>query len=69
MINVVIKALAWHKYNSVALDENQKRIVNMLLDGFEVKLTSAKWAKICKCSQDTATRAINYLLKNNILER
>ncbi|WP_406041570.1 Fic family protein [Succinimonas sp.] len=65
----VIKALAWQKYNSVALDDNQKKIVNMLLDGFEGKLTSGKWAKICKCSQDTATRAINYLLKNNILVR
>lgn len=65
----VIKALAWQKYNSVALDDNQKKIVNMLLGGFEGKLTSGKWAKICKCSQDTATRAINYLLKNNILVR
>ncbi|WP_406546155.1 Fic family protein [Succinimonas sp.] len=65
----VIKALAWQKYNSVALDDNQKKIVNMLLDGFEGKLTSGKWAKICKCSQDTAIRAINYLLENNILER
>ena len=39
------------------------------MDGFEGKLTSAKWAKICNCSQDTAIRAINYLLENNILVR
>ena len=65
----VIKAMAWQKYNSAALDDNQKKIVNMLLDGFEGKLTSAKWAKICKCSQATATRSINYLLENNILVR
>ncbi len=65
----VIRALTWQKYNSAALDENQKKIVNMLLDGFEEKITTAKWAKICKCSQDTATRSINYLLKNNILVR
>ena len=65
----LIKAMAWQKYNSVALDDNQKKIVNMLLDGFEGKLTSVKWAKICKCSQATATRSINYLLENNILVR
>lgn len=65
----IIRALAWQKYNSVALDDNQKKIVNMLMDGFEGKLTSGKWAKICKCSQDTAIRAINYLLENNILVR
>ncbi|MBQ3681539.1 MAG: hypothetical protein II922_00470 [Succinimonas sp.] len=65
----IIRALAWQKYNSVALDDNQKKIVNMLMDGFEGKLTSGKWAKICKCSQDTATRSINYLLENNILVR
>lgn len=65
----VIRALTWQKYNSAALDENQKKMVNMLLDGFEEKITSAKWAKICKCSQATATRSINYLLENNILVR
>ena len=41
----------------------------MLLDGFEGNLTSSKWAKICKCSQDTAIRSIKYLIENNILKQ
>ncbi|MBQ8707056.1 MAG: hypothetical protein IJ523_03085 [Succinivibrionaceae bacterium] len=39
----------------------------MLLDGFEGNLTSGKWAKICKCSQDTANREISQLVSMNIL--
>jgi Fic family protein len=39
------------------------------LDGFEGKLTSSKWAKICKCSQDTALRDIKDLLEKQILKK
>ena len=66
---IVSKALCWQKFSQVALDANQQKIINMLLDGFSGNLTSGKWAKICKCSQDTAGRSINYLIKNNILEQ
>ena len=41
--------------------------MNKLLNGFEGKLTSSKWAKIAKCSQDTATRDIQDLLVKGIL--
>ena len=37
------------------------------MDGFEGKLTSSKWAKIAKCSQDTATRDIQDLVAKGIL--
>ena len=67
--SIVNKALCWQRFNKITLDSNQRKMINMLLDGFEGNLTSSKWAKICKCSQDTATRAINYLIDNNILEQ
>jgi Fic family protein len=44
-------------------------MLNKLLDGFDGKLTSSKWAKICKCSSDTAVRDINDLIEKNILEK
>jgi Fic family protein len=40
-----------------------------LLDGFEGKLTSSKWSKLTKCSQDTALRDINDLLARQILTK
>jgi Fic family protein len=43
--------------------------VNRLLDGFEGKLTSSKWAKLAKCSQDTANRDINDLVKRGVLAK
>ena len=49
------------------LNERQRAILNRLLDGFEGKLTSSKWATITKCSQDTASRDIDDLLRRGIL--
>ena len=66
---IIHKALCWQEFNKTVLDKNQQKIINMLLDGFEGNLTSGKWAKICKCSQDTAARSIKYLIENNILEQ
>ncbi len=66
---IVTKAMTWQKLNKIALDNNQKKIITMMLDGFEGNLTSSKWAKICKCSQDTAIRSINYLVENKVLEQ
>lgn len=50
-----------------SLNERQKKIIHLLLEGFEGKLTTSKWAKISKCSQDTAYRDILDLLKRGIL--
>ena len=60
---IVTKAMTWQKLNKIALDNNQKKIITMMLDGFEGNLTSSKWAKICKCSQDTLFAQLTILLK------
>jgi Fic family protein len=44
-------------------------LLNCLLDGFEGKLTSSKWAKLANCSQDTALRDITQLLEYGLLRR
>ena len=66
---IMIKAEHWIEFNKFPLDENQKKIINMLFDGFEGNLTSSKWAKICKCSQDTASRSIKQLVEFGILKQ
>lgn len=67
--NILKKAKLWQKFNEINLDDHQRKIINTLLDGFEGNLTSSKWAKICKCSQDTAIRSIKYLVENQILKQ
>lgn len=66
---VIKKAKFWEKHATALLNDRQKIMVNKLLDGFVGKLTSSKWAKIVKCSSDTAIRDINDLLNKNILEK
>ena len=69
LTRVLNKANFWNKHIETNLNERQKKILNKLLDGFEGKLTSSKWAKISKCSKDTAIRDINDLLVKDILQR
>lgn len=66
---IIFKAEHWMEFNKFPLDENQKKMINMLFDGFEGNLTSSKWAKICKCSQDTASRSIKQLVEYGILKQ
>ncbi len=66
---IVSKSLCLQKCSQVAMDKRQYKIIAMLFDGFEGKITSSKWAKICKCSQDTAQRAIKCLVDNGILKQ
>lgn len=61
------KAAYWERYKNISINERQRKILNKLWDGFEGKLTSSKWAKICSCSQDTALRDINDLLAKGML--
>ena len=49
------------------MNERQRKVINRLWDGFEGKLSSSKWAKICRCSQDTALRDIQDLIAKRIL--
>ena len=53
----------------MALNERQIKVLNLMLDGFDGKLTSSKWAKLTKCSQDTAARDIALLVERGILRK
>jgi Fic family protein len=66
---ILAKAKFWTDHANTALNQRQKMLLNKLLDGFEGKLTSSKWAKIGKCSNDTAIRDINDLIDKGILQR
>jgi Fic family protein len=63
------KAEFWKKHAAALLNERQRDILNRLLDGFDGKLTSSKWAKIEKCSPDTALRDIHDLVDRKILTK
>lgn len=62
------KATFWAKHQ-MDLNNRQSLLLNKFLDGFEGKLTSSNWAKISKCSSDTAIRDINDLIQKNILTK
>ncbi|MBR7968601.1 Fic family protein [Burkholderia cenocepacia] len=66
---VLIKARFWQRYAGVAMNERQIKVMNRLLDGFEGKLTTTKWAALAKCSQDTALRDITELVERGMLRR
>ncbi|MFY9330034.1 MAG: Fic family protein [Georgfuchsia sp.] len=61
--SVLIKARFWERYAGSGMNERQIKLLNRLLDGFEGKMTTSKWAKIAKCSQDTAYRDILGLIE------
>jgi Fic family protein len=66
---VLRKAEFWKKYAAAKINERQRDVLNRLLDGFEGKLTSSKWAKLEKCSPDTALRDITELVNLGILKK
>jgi Fic family protein len=66
---VLTKARFWEIHAGVSLNDRQRTIINRLLDGFEGKLTSSKWAMLTKCSQDTALRDIDDLVQRGILTK
>lgn len=65
--NVLVKARFWDTHKDRFFNERQKLMLLRLLEGFEGKLTSSKWAKIAKCSPDTALRDIATLVEYGIL--
>ncbi len=69
LVRVLTKADFWQKQKDTDLNVRQKLMLNKLLDGFEGKLTSSKWAKITKTSTDTALRDIQDLQNKNILKK
>ncbi|WP_321437315.1 Fic family protein [uncultured Bacteroides sp.] len=66
---VLKKAAFWNEHRSVSMNERQIKMVNLLWDGFDGKLTSSKWGKITKCSADTALRDIQDLIAKDILRK
>ncbi len=66
---VLHKADFWEMHKNTELNSRQRLMINKLLDGFEGKLKSSKWAKITKCSQDTALRDIRDLMEKGILRQ
>ncbi len=67
LASVLAKARFWERHGNAAFNDRQRAILNRLLNGFEGKLTSSKWAKLCKCSQDTASRDIDDLITRGVL--
>jgi len=66
---VLGKARFWERFAKTPFNERQVKVLNKLLDGFEGKLTTSKWAKIAKCSQDTAYRDILTLIDYEALRK
>lgn len=69
LTGILRKAAIWARVNQHPVNERQKQVLNRLLDGFEGKLTSSKYAKLAKCSEDTALRDIQALVGSGILLR
>ena len=67
LAGVFKKARFWESHPAGSINERQRTMINKLFDGFEGKLTSSKWAKITRCSQDTALRDILDLVEKGIL--
>ncbi len=66
---VLKKARFWEKHAQTILNERQILVLNRFMGDFEGKLSSSKWAKLAKCSTDTALRDIQDLLNKNILQK
>lgn len=69
LAGILAKAEFWRAHAEEPLTASQRKMLNMLFDGFNGNLTSSKWAKICKVSQDTASREINALVAKGILRK
>ena len=67
--SVLAKARFWERFATEPLNQRQIAILNRLLDGIEGKLTTSKWAKLAKCSQDTAYRDILDLVRRGALRK
>lgn len=65
--SVLKKTRFWEAQDAEGFNDRQRKVLNRLLDGFEGKLTSSKWASLARCSQDTASRDIDDLLKRKVL--
>lgn len=69
MRNVIHKSDFWDKHKETPFNNRQRLMLNKLLDGFDGKLKTSKWAKIAKCSADTALRDIKDLIDKGVLRQ
>lgn len=69
LTRVLFKADFWQKHIETGINDRQRKLLNRLMDGLEGKLTSSKWAKMAKCSKDSAVRDINDLIEKGILQK
>jgi Fic family protein len=69
LASVLDKARFWDSLSGIPLNDRQRPVVNRLVDGFEGKLTTSKYAKLAKCSADTALRDILHLVERGVLVR
>lgn len=69
LAKVLEKAAFWKHHAKTIFNNRQQIMINRILDGFEGKLTTSKWGKITKCSQDTALRDIQDLIDKEILRK
>ena len=67
--SVLAKARFWDRHHDTPINERQRAMINRLLNGFEGKLNTSKWAKLAKASNDTALRDIQDLVEKGILVR
>jgi len=65
--SVLVKVSCWDEHRDKSINARQRSVINKLLNGFEGNLTSSKWAKLTKSSQDTALRDINDLIEKKML--
>lgn len=66
---VMRKARFWERLTHISINDRQRTILNRLLDGFEGRLTTKKWADIGRCSHDTALRDIQALIESGVLQQ
>jgi Fic family protein len=69
LAGVLVKARFWQAHGGEAFNDRQRLLLDRLFDGMAGKLTSSKWAKLAKCSQDTALRDIDDFLRRGILTK
>ena len=69
LFDVIQRAEFWHKNSNIIFNARQKKVLNRFMDNFKGHLTTTKWAKICNCSQDTATLDIKDLIDKKILKK
>ena len=69
LTGVIGKARYWEKLRELPLNDRQRLVINRLLEGFEGKLTTSKWAALTKSSNDTALRDIQQLVERGVLVR